>query len=228
MTGDERVRFCAECSLNVYNVSAMSRAEASAFVASAEGRVCVKFYRRADGTLLTRDCPVGLKITRRRKAKVATAAFAAVMSVAASALAQDSTQTGSAKGSQQAAAASTQTQQENQKGLAGKIVDVRGVAVAGVKVGVYNERTPRTETAVTSETGEFKFPALEAGQYTLIVRAAGFNAFELNGIEVFSDKPANVNVTLQPEGVTVMVGVLVWEPSEVTITQGTTTIRLPN
>ncbi len=61
MSGDERVRFCGDCKLNVYNFSAMSRSEAEEMARTTEGRLCVRFYRRADGTVLTRDCPVGLR-----------------------------------------------------------------------------------------------------------------------------------------------------------------------
>ena len=73
MYGDERKRFCGQCRLNVYNLSAMSRDEAERFVASAEGRLCVRFYRRADGTILTQDCPVGVAAIRARVRRVATA-----------------------------------------------------------------------------------------------------------------------------------------------------------
>ncbi len=61
MSGNERVRFCGDCKLNVYNFSAMSRSEAEGMARTTEGRLCVRFYRRADGTVLTRDCPVGLR-----------------------------------------------------------------------------------------------------------------------------------------------------------------------
>jgi hypothetical protein len=44
----------------------MRRDEAEALVQSVEGRMCVRFYRRADGTLLTDDCPVGLQAVRRQ------------------------------------------------------------------------------------------------------------------------------------------------------------------
>jgi hypothetical protein len=73
MTGDDRVRFCGQCQMNVYNLSAMPRAEAEALLADREGRMCVRFYRRADGTVLTADCPVGAKRRRRRRAAVAAA-----------------------------------------------------------------------------------------------------------------------------------------------------------
>ena len=73
MTGDEKVRFCKLCKLNVYNVSEMSREEAESFVTQREGRTCVKFFRRADGTVLTKDCPVGLRALRQRFVRAAAA-----------------------------------------------------------------------------------------------------------------------------------------------------------
>lgn len=56
MRGDDNVRFCGECRLNVYNLSGMSTPDALALVARREHRVCVRFYRRPDGTVVTQDC----------------------------------------------------------------------------------------------------------------------------------------------------------------------------
>ena len=65
---NDRVRFCSQCNLNVYNLSAMTRDEATALVYQTEGRFCVSFYRRPDGTILTENCPVGLRAIKRRAA----------------------------------------------------------------------------------------------------------------------------------------------------------------
>lgn len=80
MRGDERVRFCARCSLNVYNLSAMTRREAERLVVEREGRLCVRFYRRKDGTILTRNCPTGLAKLKRRVSRAASATAAAAIS----------------------------------------------------------------------------------------------------------------------------------------------------
>lgn len=79
MLGNDRVRFCGQCNLNVYNLSELSRREAEAFVSSREGRVCARFYRRADGSILTKNCPVGLKAIRQRLSGLAKAACTAVV-----------------------------------------------------------------------------------------------------------------------------------------------------
>lgn len=74
MSGDERARFCGECKLNVYNLSGMSRSEAENLIFQAEGnRLCVRFFRRSDGTILTKDCPVGWQAIKRNVSKTATA-----------------------------------------------------------------------------------------------------------------------------------------------------------
>jgi hypothetical protein len=61
-----RVRFCSQCNLNVYNLSGMSRNEAETLITKTEGRLCVRFYRKADGSILTENCPTGLKVIKRR------------------------------------------------------------------------------------------------------------------------------------------------------------------
>lgn len=86
MVGDERVRFCLACEKNVYNLSAMSRDEAEQLLQERlGGQVCVRFYQRADGTILTEDCPVGVRTKRRKKLALAVAG-AGAMAFAASSL----------------------------------------------------------------------------------------------------------------------------------------------
>lgn len=75
MQGDARRRFCGECKLNVYNLSAMTKREAEALLINSEGRLCVRFYRRADGTILTQNCPVGWAKIKQRVSRITAAAF---------------------------------------------------------------------------------------------------------------------------------------------------------
>lgn len=79
MHGDERARFCNQCQLNVYNLSAMTRQEAEQLLREREGRLCVRFYRRADGTIITENCPKGLAIIKRRVTRTATAVFSSIL-----------------------------------------------------------------------------------------------------------------------------------------------------
>src|SRR5262245_51727882 len=58
MQGDDRVRHCSQCQQNVYHLSKMSREEAEQLILQKEGKLCVQFYRRADGSVVTRSCAV--------------------------------------------------------------------------------------------------------------------------------------------------------------------------
>ncbi|MBP7860658.1 hypothetical protein KA183_03170 [bacterium] len=80
MQGDEQTRFCDLCNLNVYNISKMTRAEATELLKS-KGDVCLRLYRRKDGTVMTKDCPVGVNAAQQFKRRVigfAAAAFAII------------------------------------------------------------------------------------------------------------------------------------------------------
>jgi hypothetical protein len=71
MQGDDRKRFCGQCKLNVYNTSFMSTMEIAELMRESEDRVCIRLYKRFDGTIITADCPVGLRKIRDRIRKVA-------------------------------------------------------------------------------------------------------------------------------------------------------------
>ena len=74
MKGDEFARFCDHCSKNVYNLSALTAEAAIHLIREREGNLCGRFFRRADGTMLTADCPVGVHHRVRRKRKLAVLA----------------------------------------------------------------------------------------------------------------------------------------------------------
>ena len=82
MNGSEKERFCQSCQMSVFNISDMTRIEAEKFLSERRpsARVCTKFYRRADGTILTDNCPKSLRKARDlalalKKKLVATASL---------------------------------------------------------------------------------------------------------------------------------------------------------
>ena len=86
MQGDDRTRFCGTCQKNVYNLSDMSRREAEELLRSKGESLCAQFARRADGTVITDNCPVGLRPLRNgagfmlRAVTVGATALIAVLS----------------------------------------------------------------------------------------------------------------------------------------------------
>jgi hypothetical protein len=59
MEGDDRVRFCSQCKLPVYNFTQFTRTEIEGILGSTPGRLCARLYRRPDGTIMTRECATG-------------------------------------------------------------------------------------------------------------------------------------------------------------------------
>ena len=76
MVGGDRVRYCRSCEKNVYNLSEMSRTDAEKLLQTHEGRLCVRYYRRTDGTIMTNNCPIGLRTIRKVYLKTAASAAA--------------------------------------------------------------------------------------------------------------------------------------------------------
>jgi hypothetical protein len=76
MDGDARVRHCGKCDKNVYDLSAMTADAAESLLAEYGQNLCVRFYRRPDGTVMTADCPVGARRKRIRNTVIGVGAAA--------------------------------------------------------------------------------------------------------------------------------------------------------
>lgn len=76
MEGDERIKYCSLCHLNVYNLSEMTRKEGEALFARAGEQVCIRLHRRPDGTIITKDCPVGRRLADACARRVRTLVLA--------------------------------------------------------------------------------------------------------------------------------------------------------
>src|SRR5579884_2118337 len=58
--------------------------------------------------------------------------------------------------------------------IAGTVSDPTGAAIANATVLVSNDATGESQTATTGSSGDFRFPLLRPGRYTLTVTAPGF------------------------------------------------------
>jgi len=194
MAGNERVRFCSQCNLNVYNISAMTKPEAMSFIANAEGRICAKFYRRADGTILTQDCPVGLRAVRKKVSRAVAAAFSALVSLFGGSvtIAQQRQPKDESKVDVQ------QTlRRDGQGAIEGTVFDLTHAVIPGPQVKLINERTKQEITTKANGIGKFRFLDLEKGVYTIQVYAEGFIKLKQLGLEVSDEQALNLGVTLK-------------------------------
>ncbi|MEP7074215.1 MAG: hypothetical protein ABI878_00280 [Acidobacteriota bacterium] len=79
MSGDDRKRFCSSCELSVYNISELTEVEVTRLIRESKGRICMRLRRRADGTVITQDCPVGMRAVRKSVGVLAGATMAAIL-----------------------------------------------------------------------------------------------------------------------------------------------------
>jgi uncharacterized surface anchored protein len=196
MTGNDRVRFCDHCQLNVYNISELTRLEAETLIASTEGRLCARIYRRADGTVLTKDCPVGLRALRKRISKRVAAVFAAMVSLSAAAAGQQ--QSKKTDCSPQVKITRTETTDAAKKVLLITVVDPAGAVIPGARLVLTNARGDEVEKTTANDQGELKVGSIEPGTYSISLEAVGFKKLILVHFIVEKDKTTEVTTILEP------------------------------
>src|SRR4051794_9730236 len=197
MAGDERVRHCTLCTLNVYNFAEMTRGEVHELLARTEGRVCARLYRRADGTVLTRDCPTGLRAVRQRASRIAAALVATLLSLPSLAFGGTTCKPRLiSRGSkvklkvERVAAA--------QAAVLTGVVRQDGIALPGVTVSVRDEATNREAATVTDANGAFTIAALSDGIYRADITLTGFTTATMEHLKVNAGEVIHARVALRP------------------------------
>jgi uncharacterized protein len=192
MAGNNQVRFCEHCSLQVTNLSTMTRQQAMRLVARSQGRVCVRFIQEPDGRVLTRSTQKLYRIGRRVSRLAAGAMTAALSMQAASA------QTRSASDYRDQIASISQPNSQPGSGstVAGVITDPNGAVVAGAKVTLASKEGHIAFTFPTGDDGGYRFAFLEPGSYALNIEGGGFAPVDLN-VEILRDSIKSVSVQMQ-------------------------------
>jgi hypothetical protein len=200
MVGDERVRFCGQCNLHVYNISEMSRDAASALISSTDGRLCARFYRRSDGTVLTRDCPTGLRAIRARASRAAGAALSTILSLFSGVSAQTTSSAHPQDPSRPPITIKRTFKfdtQDDAASLTGTVYDQTGEAVIpGAKITLLNNITKKEQATISNEEGVFRIEGLEFGEYILSVESVGFRTVSIQLYLSFREL-AQVDVILE-------------------------------
>src|SRR3954454_22647509 len=81
--------------------------------------------------------------------------------------------------------------------ILGTVSDSSGAPVQGASVRVANEGTNETRRATADALGNFIFPQLQVGKYTLTVEMAGFQKYNETGIDLKVDDRRRVDVSLK-------------------------------
>ncbi|HEX8737301.1 MAG TPA: carboxypeptidase-like regulatory domain-containing protein [Pyrinomonadaceae bacterium] len=225
MSGDERVRRCQSCELNVYNIAEMTRKEAENLIVNREGRVCLRLYKRADGTILTKDCPIGLRAYQKRAARLAGAAFAAILGLFSVSFGQ--------KNDKNAVDASkvkiVRTVNQNQESiLSGVILDPTGAVVPGAEIMLYRNSDKETFRITADADGNYIFKTLSAGVYTLQIREwAGFKKYKIVNLKIRNAEKIRLDIFLEPNAGSITVGIFM-EDAQIDTTSNTVTTTITN
>jgi len=227
MTGDDQVRFCDLCNLHVYNIARMTRNEAEALIADTGTRICTRLYRRTDGTVITRDCPVGLRAARRKVASVAGAVFAAVVSLCAAVLAQKPSSKDKSSCKQQVTITRKlgESASDNRGMLKGTILDPMGAVVASAKITITNQKTRESQETKSNNEGRFLMAGLAAGTYHLTIISPGFKRLEVTDVTLAAKEAVSLETALLADETTVTIGIIADAPLIDTSTPGTTIFR---
>ncbi|HEV8416731.1 MAG TPA: carboxypeptidase-like regulatory domain-containing protein [Bryobacteraceae bacterium] len=81
--------------------------------------------------------------------------------------------------------------------LGGTVSDANGGVIPKVEVTAKNVNTGIVTVRTTNETGNFEFPSLQPGQYTLTAALSGFQTATYNNVQLGQGQPVRLNFTLQ-------------------------------
>jgi hypothetical protein len=185
MPGNERVRYCPQCRLNVYNFSALSPREINDLVRKNEGRLCGRYYQRADGTMLAQNCPVAFRNLLVSSLRVAAGVVAAAMvgmspSRAGRIPAQENTKL-------------TQIHPAS-KSLSIIFTDPAGGTIRNVKVTLHQGE--KEFTAESNDEGWIYFSNLPKGVYELSATSAGFRTFHISELKAPYSPPIRLEMQI--------------------------------
>jgi Carboxypeptidase regulatory-like domain len=176
MQGNDRVRYCCSCQLNVYNFSAMTSSEIDRLVAQSEGRLCGRYYLRPDGTILTQNCPVGFRAIIWRSSRAAILILSVCMSLGTS-FANAAPQQPKTQLTQIKPAA---------RGLSISVVDVQGAAISRAEIVARDQVQGVEFKTQTDGRGEALFAEIPMGIYQVSVQAPGFSSLIRRDVRVSS------------------------------------------
>jgi hypothetical protein len=210
MIGNDQVRFCEHCNLEVHNLSEMSRGKAARLVARSQGRLCVRYYRDSNDAVITRPPGRKLHLIGRRASKIAAGAFTAAISLSTA------TVQSAVNAQQPSYEARVLPDRWSPLGtVLGRITDANSAVIPGATIALSNAELNLSLFTSTNHEGEFRFDGLVTGSYSLRIEAPGFAATETQAYIQANDE-TRVDRELSVAGI----------EAEVEIESGTTTVTV--
>jgi hypothetical protein len=90
--------------------------------------------------------------------------------------------------------------------ISGRVIDAGGLTVPGVTVTISSPNLQGVRTATTSQNGDYIFPAVPPGAYTITFELSGFGTIREER-NVAASQPVSVDVTIRPASVSEVITV---------------------
>lgn len=198
MTGNDEVRFCSHCNLNVNNLSAMTRRKALKIARRSQGRICVRYVQNPiDKTPVFADRLY--QITRR--AGIAAGVLGASLSLSSLTYAQGAPVLLKRASAPQTKISPTDARENEDKTesamarIFGTITGADGAFARNVIVTLFNHKTNESRIANSNLEGFYEFRNLTPGVYKLVSTSEKGSA-EISYLEIVEGSETKQDLAL--------------------------------
>ncbi|HEY2846795.1 MAG TPA: ankyrin repeat domain-containing protein [Pyrinomonadaceae bacterium] len=176
MSGNDRVRFCSHCVKNVNDLSTMTRKEATRFVRSSDGNICIR-YRVDPVTRRPMFAEQLLQITRRAPA-IAAGVVTASISLSTAGYAQTSDPPPSTSTTTVAVFKDRVIPSDpgttGSGRITGTVTDPAGAVIPAAKVTLLDGQGAVVLSTTSNEIGVYSFDSIGFGTYRVRIESPGF------------------------------------------------------
>ena len=228
MIGDDRIRFCEHCNLNVNDLSQLTPKRVRRLVTKSNSRLCIRYQKRRDGSPIIKAVPAKFHNIGRRASKIAAGAFTATLSIS-------SVVAHSAPGSlrHEHVFASQQIGWPLEpltfgSSIKGKVTDTTGAAIQGAGITLGTAETSYLSGTTTDAAGEFRFDGLQPGTYRLTIEAIGFTKNENVEVTLSENETETIDSSLEVAVIVAEVEVTGDSTNIETVVSGGAIVALPS
>ena len=197
MTGDDRIRFCEHCNLNVNDLSQLTPKRVRRLVTKSNGRLCIRYQKRPDGSPIIKAVPAKLHTIGRRASRIAAGAFTATLSLS-SVVAHSAP--GSLRHEHVFASQHIGSSLEPLtfgSSIKGRVTDTTGAVIQGAGITLGTAETSYLSGTTTDAAGEYRFDGLQPGTYSLTIDAIGFTKNEIVEVTLSENETETVDSSLE-------------------------------
>lgn len=197
MIGNDQVRFCEHCNLTVNDLSPLTPKRVRRLIAKSNGRLCVRYRRRADGIPLIKTVPKQLHKIGRRVSRIAAGTFTATLSLSSAVSESTADNVRRERPFVYSQAGSSLQPINLGSGIKGKVTDAQGARIPGAGITLGTAETAYLSGTMTDMAGEFRFEGLLPGTYRLTIEATGFAKGEVGEVVVAANETQTIDSSLE-------------------------------